>query len=169
MKFYFWVFCITFSYLQNVYADENIAYIYDGDTVKIHAETGDIKLRLSEIDAPEFNQPYGKKARRVLSKLCTKTAAIQVEISGTDRYDRQLGHLTCNGNDVAMYLVAHGYAWHYAYYSHNVDLASAQILAQVHHLGLWKNLDAVAPWIWRKNHPNYYSRHYIKYSIIDKS
>lgn len=157
MRTNYWLFCVSFLCLQYANADETIATIYDGDTVKIHAEIADYKLRLSEIDAPELNQADGKLARRALSKICPKTAQIQVDISGTDRYDRQLGHLFCNNTDVAMYLVAHGYAWHYAHYSHNTDLASAQISAQVHHLGLWKNLDAVAPWDWRKNHPSYYS------------
>ncbi|MBC7786069.1 MAG: thermonuclease family protein [Methylophilaceae bacterium] len=43
-------------------------------------------------------------------------------MSGSDLYYRQLGHLQCNKIDVAMYLVAHGYAWHCTYYSHNIEL-----------------------------------------------
>ena len=155
MQTYYWLIFFSFLCFKKALADETIAYIYDGDTVKIHTETGDFKLRLSEIDAPELSQPDGKKARRALSKLCQKNAIIDVDISGTDRYNRQLGRLQCNHRDVAMALVANGYAWHYAYYSHNSELASAQINAQVHHLGLWKNLEAIAPWDWRKSHPNH--------------
>lgn len=76
MKIHYWLFCISFLCLESTYADESIAYIYDGDTVKIHDKTGDFKLRLSEIDTPELNQAYGKIARRALSKLCPKTAMV---------------------------------------------------------------------------------------------
>lgn len=132
-----------------------IEYVYDGDTVNAHTATGEFKLRLSEIDAPELNQADGKIARRALMQLCQKDAVVAVKVTGADRYHRQLGSLQCNQTDVAKYLAEHGDAWHYAHYSHNTQLASAQINAQTHHLGLWRDPNAIPPWIWRKSHPHY--------------
>ncbi len=42
--------------------------ITDGDTIKILSPAKQqIKIRLAEIDTPEKRQPYGKKAKQVLS------------------------------------------------------------------------------------------------------
>ena len=50
-----------------------ITYFYDGDTVKIKDGSYEYKLRLTDIDAPERNQTYGKKSRRALMQFCKDT------------------------------------------------------------------------------------------------
>ena len=71
----------------------NISYVYDGDTVKINDNNTEYKLRLTDIDAPERNQAYGKKSRRALIGLCSQ-ANIHAALSGTDKYNRRLGKLS---------------------------------------------------------------------------
>ncbi|MFA6041989.1 MAG: thermonuclease family protein, partial [Methylophilus sp.] len=90
--------------------DSKIAYFYDGDTVKINDGGLDYKLRIADIDAPELQQVYGKKSKRALMHLC-KNALIAVEITGQDKYSRQLGHLQCNQIAVSDYMVKNGHAW----------------------------------------------------------
>lgn len=141
-----------------VHASESytVSYVYDGDTVQISTlqladSQGQFKLRLSDIDAPERNQPYGLKARRALMKLCQGTdVEVRVEISGTDKYARKLGILNCNGTDASLYLVEHGYAWHSAKFSNNPQLKQAAAKARENKRGLWQDPDPMPPWLWRK-------------------
>ena len=64
---------IYFLYLVligNVFAENltgKVVSIADGDTVTIIYNNQQIKIRLAEIDRPEKNQPYGKKAKKALS------------------------------------------------------------------------------------------------------
>lgn len=150
-----------------VHASENyaVSYVYDGDTVQISTlqltdSQGQFKLRLSDIDAPERNQPYGLKARRALIKLCQgKHVAVNVEITGTDKYARQLGKLSCNGIDASLYLVEQGYAWHSAKFSNDPKLKQAAAKARENKHGLWQDPAPMPPWLWRKRNLPSQSNH----------
>ncbi len=133
-----------------VFAAE-ITYFYDGDTVKIKDSDYEYKLRITDIDAPERNQSYGKKSRRALMNFCTE-ADIYVAISGTDKYGRKLGKLLCNQQDVSKYMVKNGYAWFNNHYSMDYSLALLQDEARKNKLGLWQSQQQTPPWVWRRNH-----------------
>jgi micrococcal nuclease len=136
----------------SVFATE-ITYFYDGDTVKIKDAGYEYKLRITNIDAPERNQTYGKKSRRALMDFCTD-ATIYVAISGYDKYGRKLGKLLCNQQDVSKYMVKNGHAWFIKRYSKDYSLALLQDKARKNKLGLWEAQEPTAPWVWRKNHPH---------------
>ena len=118
-----------------VFAAE-ITYFYDGDTVKINDNGQEFKLRINDIDAPEKNQAYGKKSRRALMQLC-EHGEFQAQITGQDKYGRKLGKLVCHDQDASLYMVQNGYAWFYAHYSNDSNLAFAQQEARNRGLGLW--------------------------------
>lgn len=131
-----------------------VSNVYDGDTVELKNAGGKFKLRLSDIDAPERNQAYGKKSRRALTKLCKgKNTLATAQILGTDKYNRYLGNLQCNGVDASLHLVEHGLAWHNAKYSNNPATMNAEAIARQKRLGLWKNKNPMPPWVWRQKHP----------------
>ncbi len=138
---------VFFSY--RAHAAMQIAYVYDGDTVKIVDGKQKYKLRLTHIDAPERNQTYGKKSRRALIKLCMN-AAVNIHIVGTDKYRRKLGSLSCDDQDVASYMVAHGHAWFNDRYSSDITLALKERKARESKLGLWQDQKPTAPWVWRR-------------------
>lgn len=138
------------SNAENLYA---VNRVYDGDTVELSSVSGKLKLRLTDIDAPERNQPYGKKSRRVLTKLCKgNKIQVTVQITGTDKYNRYLGHLECNHIDAGLYLVNKGLAWHNAKYSNNPVTMNAEAIARQKRLGLWRNKQPTPPWVWRQKH-----------------
>ena len=130
-----------------------ITYFYDGDTVKINDNGQEFKLRINDIDAPEKNQSYGKKSRRALMQLC-ESGEFKATITGQDKYGRKLGKLVCHGEDASLYMVQNGYAWFYAHFSNDSNLAFAQKEARNKGLGLWHAKQQTEPWIWRKNHPH---------------
>jgi micrococcal nuclease len=128
-----------------------ITYFYDGDTVKIKDASYEYKLRLTDIDAPERTQAYGLKSRRALMQFC-KNAEVKVYISGTDKYQRTLGKLKCNGTDASLFLVKNGHAWFNRRYSMDYSLDLAEQEARKNKLGLWQAEQQTPPWVWRKNH-----------------
>ena len=140
---------------SNAAESYSVTYVYDGDTVKLRNFNGEFKLRLTDIDAPERNQSYGKKSGRALTKLCKgKAIAVTAQIFGTDKYNRYLGKLQCNNVDASLYLVEHGLAWHNQKYSSDVVIFNAASRARQQRLGLWKNKNPMPPWVWRQKHPH---------------
>jgi endonuclease YncB( thermonuclease family) len=144
--------CMT-SQAQEAYW---VSKVFDGDTVELQSATGRLKLRLTDIDAPERNQEYGQKSRRALIKLCKgDNVSISVAFIGKDKYDRNLGRLQCNQTDASLYLAQHGYAWHNEKYSNDAAIKAAVAKAREKRIGLWSSEDPVAPWVWRHlNMPN---------------
>jgi micrococcal nuclease len=128
-----------------------IIYFYDGDTVKLKDAGLEYKLRLTDIDAPERNQTYGKKSRRALMQFC-KNTSVNVYISGTDKYKRSLGKLHCNSLDASEFMVKNGHAWFNRQYSMDYTLNLAEQEARNNKRGLWKSKKQTPPWVWRKNH-----------------
>lgn len=140
----------TASYATESYV---VTYVYDGDTVKLSNINGEFKLRLTDIDAPERNQSYGKKSSSALKKLCKgKHTFVTAQLLGIDKYNRYLGKLQCNEIDASLYLVEHGLAWHNAKYSNDVAIFNAASRARQQRLGLWKSKNPMPPWIWRQKH-----------------
>ncbi len=132
-----------------------VSNVYDGDTVELSNSHGEFKLRLTNIDAPERNQAFGKKARRALTKLCKGSKiVVTAQFTGTDKYNRNLGHLYCNQTDASLYLVEKGLAWHNAKYSNDPSTQQAENVARQNRVGLWKSKKPLPPWVWRQRHPH---------------
>lgn len=89
------------------------AWVIDGDTIAINR----IKIRLAGIDAPELDEPWGRKAKWAMVNLC-KGQTIHVALTGDTSYDRLVG--TCylpDGTDVGAELVKAGLALDGSYFS----------------------------------------------------
>jgi endonuclease YncB( thermonuclease family) len=127
-----------------------VVSVHDGDTLTVLIEQRQVKVRLTEIDAPELRQPFGTKSRQSLSELCFgKTASLDVR--GHDRYRRTLAHVTCAGTDANAEQVRRGYAWIYSRYTRSDSpLYPLQTEARSEHRGLWSDPGAVPPWNWRR-------------------
>lgn len=134
-----------------------VSRVYDGDTVELKNANGKLKLRLTDIDAPERNQEYGQKARRALIQLCKGSdISINVELAGKDKYNRHLGKLQCNQTDASVYMAAQGYAWYNEKYSDNLAVKNAAATARRDGIGLWSADKPLPPWVWRRLNGNPY-------------
>lgn len=145
--------CLTLLLCAVSHAQESyiVSYVYDGDTVQLSNAAGKFKLRLTDIDAPERNQPYGLKARRALMKLCQGDAIkASADIVGKDKYQRLLGKLQCNDTDASLYLLEQGYGWYPQKFSHEPKLKKAAEVARKNKFGLWQDDNPMPPWVWRK-------------------
>jgi endonuclease YncB( thermonuclease family) len=137
--------------------------IVDGDTVYVTDEAGiKFKVRLTGIDAPEQNQPYGLASKYHLSELLLNKFVL-LESKPTkgkpysvDRYKRVLAKIIFDGRDINLSQVLSGYAWHFKRYqkqqspSDRVSYGKAEFDAKKNELGLWGEKNPIAPWKWRK-------------------
>ncbi len=82
------------------------AWVIDGDTIDINGT----RIRLSGIDAPEMDHPYGKNAKWALVNLC-KGQQIRAVFDGAQSHDRTVA--TCylpDGRDLSAEMVKVGLA-----------------------------------------------------------
>ena len=138
----------------------DVVAVADGDTVTVLRQTSagprQVRVRLTEIDAPERGQPWGTRARQALAdKVFRQT--VQVAASGEDRYGRLLARLyvadgdRLTGRDVNRDMVREGHAWVYRRYATENWLPD-EAAARDSGLGLWSlGVGAsVPPWEWRR-------------------
>jgi micrococcal nuclease len=125
--------------------------VVDGDTVDVKLQSGMIRIRLHAIDAPESAQPYGKKAKQVLSSLVFGKA-VEVEPYEQDRYDRLVARLWLDGMDVNAEMVKRGMAWTYRRYADDPAYCAYEKGARDLKRGLWSLPleQRPPPWEWRQ-------------------
>jgi endonuclease YncB( thermonuclease family) len=125
----------------------------DTMTARCEVERGlkTYKIRLTEIDAPEKDQPFGSRSKRNLSNLCFKKPAL-LQAQGKDNYGRLLARVECDGVDANASQVAMGMAWVYDQYVTDETLYEYQGEAQAQRRGLWARRNPVAPWEWRRGY-----------------
>lgn len=99
-----------------IHGNENLkgkCFVIDGDTIVISGT----RIRLAGIDAPEMDQPYGKKSKFAMMALC-KGKAITAEIQEDVSYDRIVAKCYLpDGTDVSAELVKQGLALDWAKFS----------------------------------------------------
>jgi endonuclease YncB( thermonuclease family) len=128
-----------------------VVSVHDGDTLTVLVERRQVRVRLTDIDAPELGQPFGTRSRQSLSGLCFGKVAT-LDVRGEDRYHRTLARVTCAGTDANTEQVRRGYAWAFVRYVRpDSPLLAIQDDARAAQRGLWQDPAPVAPWEWRRN------------------
>lgn len=127
-----------------------IVGIADGDTLTAlgrgHTR---MKCRLYGIDAPEKKQAFGQASKASLAALAFGRSA-DIDVVGRDRYGRSLCKVAVAGLDVNREQIARGMAWMYRQYASDRDYSDAEMAAQAHRLGIWRDAEPVAPWEFRR-------------------
>jgi micrococcal nuclease len=143
-----------------------IIAVLDGDTVLVRRESGLVKIRLAEIDAPEVGhagmggqppnsqkaQSFGETSKRSLSDMVLGKQ-VKVVSQAVDQYGRLVAHLSVDGLDVNAEQIRRGMAWEYSNFHSNQALIALQNEARQAQLGLWAQSNPTPPWEWRKQHP----------------
>ena len=164
--FFKYVLTILFAiYVTYVRADftAKVQRVVDGDTIHVKDEAGKkFKVRLTGIDAPEQNQPYGLASTYhlrglLLNKIVLlKSKPKKGKPYSVDRYKRVLAKIVLDGRDINLSQVLSGYAWHFKRYqnqqsrSDRETYSKAELYAEENELGLWGEKNPIAPWKWRK-------------------
>jgi endonuclease YncB( thermonuclease family) len=130
-----------------------IIAVLDGDTVLVRRESGLVKIRLAEIDAPEKAQTFGITSKRSLSDMVLGKQ-VKVVSQAVDQYGRLVAHLSVDGLDVNAEQIRRGMAWEYSNFHSNQALIALQNEAKQAPRGLWAQSNPTPPWEWRKQHPS---------------
>ena len=157
---------ITFSLsIMELRADfkAKVQRVVDGDTIYVVDNFGQkFKVRLTGIDAPEQNQPYGLASTYHLRGLLLNKFVLleskpkKGKAYSVDRYKRVLAKIILDGRDINLSQVLNGYAWHLKRYQkqkNSLDrelYCEAELNAKKNELGLWGEKKPIAPWKWRK-------------------
>ena len=122
----------------------------DGDTLTLVNWKATYKIRLADIDAPEWRQSFGKDSRASLFHMCGLKLAT-ADTRGEDRYGRTLATVTCAGVDANAEQVKRGWAWVYIQYApKNSPLYALEREARLEKRGLWVDDEPVPPGDWRQ-------------------
>ena len=127
--------------------------VIDGDTIEVLFPGNSLsRIRLAEIDAPEKNQPWGRRAKRGLSALVFGKT-VRVVRQGQDRYGRTIGQIRVSDTYVNKEMVKSGLAWAYRRYLSDRSLLNDEDQARAGKIGLWSDNPAniVPPWEWRNS------------------
>ena len=130
--------------------------ISDGDTLRVLETIGDKKgdkkiehrIRLGHIDSPEYNQPFGSKAKQSLSEKVFKQE-VRVVWRERDQYKRILGDVYLGKRYINGEMIKDGFAWHYKKYSWSKALAGFEAKAKEAKRGLWADVSPIPPWDFR--------------------
>jgi len=125
--------------------------VTDGDTLTVLANGAREKVRLTGIDCPESDQPFGSQATQLTTQLALEKV-VTVTDFGRDKYHRLLGEVVLpDGRLLNRELVREGFCWWYRKYApENGELERLETEAREARKGLWADSQPVPPWEWRK-------------------
>jgi len=132
-----------------------VVRIVDGDTIVVEGQGIRQKVRLSAIDTPERDQPWGEAATREMRRLVAGKDVL-VHWYKTDRWDRLIGNVLVDGEDAGLLMIKRGMAWHFKRYADEQTPAdrkayeAAEDAARKARRGLWSDPQPIPPWEWRK-------------------
>jgi len=129
-----------------------VVQVLDGDSLRVRLESGPIEVRLHAADAPEYDQPGGREARRALARRLAPGTIVELEPIEQDRYERIVAIVHAGAEDVNAWVVQQGHAWAYRHYTTDERYCRWEDEARQAKRGLWQ-LPAhsrIAPWDWRR-------------------
>lgn len=129
--------------------------IVDGDTIDVlDSDRNTHRVRLAGIDAPERRQAFGARSTQNLAAL-VRGSAVRVEWYKLDDWQRLVGKVLKNDQDICLEQVRAGFAWHFKRYEDEQSEEDRRIYdaaekdARSAKKGLWKDLIPVEPWLYR--------------------
>jgi micrococcal nuclease len=140
--------------------EATVTRVVDGDTLWLQANVNangkkprPFKMRLQGIDAPERCQAWGTQATAALSERVLNQR-VQVQTRSKDDYDRTLGNIRLQGEDISAWMVSQGHAWSYRYRRSNGPYAEQELVAKTAKRGLFADAGAQEPrWFRKANGP----------------
>ena len=132
-----------------------VTKVNDGDSIEVRLESGKGRVRLSAIDTPEYDQPYGDRSSAALKALLPVGSAIELEVVTKDQFRRIVAVVWMKDNgarvNVNERMLSEGHAWAYRRYMREPKYCDLEAEARDAGRGLWAQpVDAwVYPPEWR--------------------
>lgn len=113
--------------------------VFDGDTFLARTADGaELRVRLSEIDAPEKGEPWSNRARDRLRQLIDQRE-VSIRLFDIDSYRRLVARVYVGDTDVNAVLVREGLAAVYRRYARDPALYELEAQARRAGRGFWRS------------------------------
>jgi len=125
--------------------------VSDGDTLTALHDNRPEKIRLYGIDAPEYNQAFGARAKKFAAQKAYGKQ-VRIEPVATDSNGRTVGLVFIGATCLNEELIKNGFAWVYRHFCHRpVCKAWLQLEddSRTHGRGLWSDPHPTPPWKFR--------------------
>lgn len=128
-----------------------VVAVHAGDTLTVQSGPSLYKVRLSDVDAPEMGQVFGKQARQFTEEM-TLGHQVRVNVSMIDMHGRRIGEVIVEDGWVLNEELVHaGFAWYYRVHPiKNERLQRLEQYAFSKKLGLWVEQEPLPPWEFRR-------------------
>jgi len=127
-----------------------VAKVNDGDSIEVTLDSGAARVRMSAIDTPEHDQPYGAKSKAALRAMLPIGAAVELEVVTQDQFKRMVATvwLVTDGKRVNINetMLSEGHAWAYRRYMREAKFCDLEAEAREQKLGLWAQ--PVSDWVY---------------------
>ena len=124
--------------------------VNDGDSIEVQLDSGKARVRLSAVDTPEHDQPYGDKSSAALKALLPLGSAVELEVVTQDAFHRLVAVVwrvdakeRLNVNET---LLREGHGWAYRRYMRDARFCDVEAEARDNKRGLWAQ--PVSDWIY---------------------
>ena len=134
---------------------QRVVKVIDGDSLVLRPADGGrtYEVRLYGIDAPEYKQAGGKRARRALDDL-VYNKRVTIRQVDEDTHGRVVAWVDLGETSANLYMLRQGHAWWFKRYAEDeTALQQAAAEARAARRGLWAADGPTPPWEWRRDHP----------------
>lgn len=156
---------IVFLYIFTLNYNNKISVILDscvdGDTAWFIVDGERVKVRLLGIDTPEstnYVEEYGEVASRYACDKLSNASDIYMELDNNsdkyDKYDRLLGYVFVDGENLGELLLSNGLAevkYIYGEYKYLNDFCDSQYKAYNSKLNIWNSYDYTKNYCYKRN------------------
>jgi micrococcal nuclease len=127
-----------------------VTKVNDGDSIEVRLDTGPARVRLSAIDTPEHDQPYGAQSSSALKAMLAVDSKVELEVVTQDRFNRFVAvvWLVAGGQRVNLNeaMLRDGHAWAYRRYMNDPKFCDIEAEARDAKRGLWAQ--PVSEWVY---------------------
>jgi endonuclease YncB( thermonuclease family) len=127
-----------------------VTKVNDGDSFEVALEKGPARVRMSAIDTPEHDQPYGAKSSAALKAMLPVGATVHLEVVTVDQFKRMVAvvWLVTDGKRVNINekMLREGHAWAYRRYMREAKFCDLEAEARDKKVGLWAQ--PVSDWVY---------------------
>jgi endonuclease YncB( thermonuclease family) len=133
-----------------------VVKVRDGDSLVVRRNPvgRTSEVRMAGIDAPEYNQPYGRKAKAALEAMVLDRR-VAMQVTDRDRYGRLVARVWVGDTYVNAAMAQGGHAWAFSRYLADRQILESARRAGLARRGLWAlpPQKRVPPPVWRQQHP----------------
>jgi len=130
--------------------EARVTKVNDGDSLEVDLPSGKARVRMSAIDTPEHDQPYGAQSSAAMKALLPVGSNVELQVVTQDAFRRMVAvvWLVADGKRVNLNetMLREGHAWAYRRYMPDAKYCDIEQEARAKKSGLWAQ--PVSDWVY---------------------